>query len=126
MFKPCAIVADADLPTRELLVELLNEEGWTVYSFEAAPDLNAIAQLSPELAILDLHPAYFEDVLRLVDQLQSSPAISNPAIMLSCTNPAIVAWLDRRHSQQHRAALLKPFDLDTFHSSLQRLVQNLC
>jgi hypothetical protein len=99
---------------------------WTLPKGHIKPGEPVASALSPELAILDLHPAYFEDVLRLVDQLQSSPAISNPAIMLSCTNPAIVAWLDRRHSQQHRAALLKPFDLDTFHSSLQRLVQNLC
>ncbi len=115
------LVIDDDEALRELLSEMLTEEGWTVK--EAADGLAALALLEgwrPDLIVLDHLMPRMDGPAFLHAQRARSDIAAIPVLLLS-------AMRDRDLQVEANqpgvvAAMSKPFDLDALLALVERLL----
>ncbi len=118
---PIAVVDD-DPAVRELLSDVLIDEGYTPHLFDGTDGTyQGIRAVSPAVVILDLHVGEPDAGWALLNHIGADPALERAAIII-CSG-------DDTGLDEHRAALEgrthavlpKPFDLDDLAALLQRL-----
>jgi CheY-like chemotaxis protein len=117
--KKIILVVEDDDCIGRLLVEALTEE--TSYSTLLVTDgqqaLKAIGQIKPCLFITDYHLPNMNGI-ELYDRLHAMPALKNtPAIIMSASLP------EEDVKKREMTAMNKPFDLDEFLNTVERLLK---
>lgn len=106
-------VIDDDQSVRDLMHDLLTEEGYHVQSYPFSAALaTQLRDLQPHLIIQDIHIGNDEPSWTLLDQLQGHPSTAHIKIMVSSTNPSILeAHADYLH-EHVIPCVEKPFSFD--------------
>lgn len=117
---PRALVVEDDALVRALLMMALEDEGWTVVPADHAPDPAAIADLRPDLLLLDLRLGGSDGGWRLLEAIRATPAVRDVPVVV-CTGDraraeAQTELLDRLADR----VLFKPFDLDDLLAAVAR------
>jgi CheY-like chemotaxis protein len=114
------LVVDDDTAMRQTIVELLQEEGYTVTS--ASNGAEALARLEegaePSLILLDLTMPIM-DGWSFREAQQSDPRLARiPTVVVSASHSADAKTLERLSAD---AFLAKPFNLDRLIDTVERL-----
>jgi CheY-like chemotaxis protein len=117
------VVADDDKALATLLCTILKDEGYRVHachSGEAA--YQAIAQLQPELAILDMQMEERWAGLEVVQRLRSNTMLSSIPVIIYSADTFSLRKVRNRLAAQHCHILEKPFDLNVLLDMVARSV----
>lgn len=120
---PTILVFEADPAIRTLFDEVLRNEGYRVALLEPG-DVSAptIADVRPDLLMLDLAPGSVVQTLALIAEVQRGPATLTLPILVSTTDPLLF----EQHGTALRwlgcSTLLKPFDLERLLATVSRQV----
>ena len=97
---------------RDLLQAVLAEEGYRVLAVDHAPDPVDVAQLRPDLIVLDLVLGEATAGWRLLEALRDQAPTARLPVVVCTADHALV----RREAERLRTLIagvvLKPFDLD--------------
>jgi DNA-binding response OmpR family regulator len=123
MTPPLILIVDHDQPTREMLSFVLAEDAYGVLEFDGRITVRQIQEASPALIILELQPGVPDCALDLIRQLRRQAATRTTPIIVTSTDPRLLADVGRSLAGQRCLTLEKPFDLDDLYS---RISQALC
>ncbi len=119
---PVAVVDD-DLAIRELLRDLLIDEGYTPHLFDGMDGTyQGIRAVSPSVIVLDLPSTQSGAAWALLNRLSTDPALEQAAIVV-CTSDDTGLVEQSAALQRHTDAVLPmPFDINDLAALLQRLI----
>lgn len=117
------LVVDSDKVYRELMHDLLAEEGYThVICVTPEEAHEAIQRVRPALLLVELRSDYPAPGWELLERLQQDAATAALPVVICSTN----RWFPEQHKvwmQAHRAAFLaKPFMIETMRATVQALI----
>lgn len=111
------VIVDDDETIRELVTLILNEEGYEVINLEAVTTVEQLAELKPDLIILDVKMPHLGGV-ELSNLLKNSTLTKTiPIMALSATLPK------EREGLRFDAFLAKPFNIDELLAQVATLLQ---
>ena len=119
--KPLAVVADDDRDVRELVVHLLESDGWeAVPVCDGEETLEVLRRRSADLLVLDLMMPRVGGVSVLQDLRRQGAGHGPPVLVLSarCSDADIVACLDMGATDY----VTKPFRLAELRSRARKLI----
>jgi two-component system nitrogen regulation response regulator NtrX len=120
---PIAVVDD-DTDIRDLLRDVLSEEGYTPYLFDGTDDTyRGLRDVAPAALILDLHLAQPGAAWALLDHLSTDLTLARAVIVICSGDVTELAEHRRALEGRTYAVLPKPFDIDELGTLLQRLIQ---
>jgi DNA-binding response OmpR family regulator len=111
--KSTILVADKSELIRDMLAEVLSDEGFAVISYPAeqvTPE--AIMNEAPNLVILELRRRDADVTLLLLNQLRRQQTTKAIAILITSTDPALLDMLAALLIHLECATLIKPFALE--------------
>jgi DNA-binding response OmpR family regulator len=113
------LIVDDDQPIVDFISEALADEGYSVRSaFSVASALDATAERTPDLIIMDLHmPGKTGDVF--VRDLQHSGYADLPVVLMTADSISAKAL----EAEGIAFCLLKPFDLDDLLACVAKFVR---
>ena len=120
MSQPCIIVTDDDPIFRELMDEVLREEGFSnVHSVDSARAYATIAQYRPDLVLLDVHRGQSAAGGALLQRIRHDSATPDVPVIVCSTDPNFAernpGWFDGQPNQ----FLPKPFNLNALTQMLR-------
>ena len=117
-------VVDDDAAVRELLGDVLTEEGYTPHLFDGTDGTHhGIRAVSPVAVILDLHLGEPDAGWALLDDIGTDPALEHTAVVICSGDDTGLDEHGAALEGRAHAVLPKPFDLDDLAALLQRLIQ---
>lgn len=116
------IVIDGYAPTCTSMADILRDEGYCADCLLQLQTAEQLGARQPALIILELQLLYYEETLRLIEQLRQHQATRATPVLVTTTSARLPESLVAALNQLHCTLLLKPFDIDTF---LTRVVQSL-
>lgn len=121
--RPVIVVVDNDNAFRDLLTEILGEEGYTVVTATTEADaLPTIRRARPVLVILDMRMETPDAGLRIIEAVRRNPLTSTLPVLLCSADLAGMRQHAARLEALNTPTLAKPFDLGTLLSVVQGLV----
>ncbi len=121
--QPLIVVVDNDEAFRDLLTDVLGDEGYRVVTSTTGADaLATIRQARPALVILDLRMEAPDAGIQLIRAVRGNPLTATLPLLI-CS--ADIAGMERHASflqEQRVQALSKPFDLDQLLILVRRLI----
>jgi CheY-like chemotaxis protein len=113
------VVAVDDAPEiRELLVDLLQSEGYRVSAFATLPAIEALAELAPDAIVLDLLYNGESVGLGFIAAMRAESAFRSAPIVV-CTGASDVArQVEAELARLDVGVVLKPFDIETLLSEI--------
>lgn len=105
------LVVDSDLMVMDCMAEALASEGYTVYCYGSNLTADVVAQLQPDLLIVD-HWRLHTDLASLLERLRQGDDTRALAVMISSTDCRVLEELVAPLRGYGCTTLLKPFDLD--------------
>jgi len=119
---PIAVVDD-DPAIRELLRDVLIEEGYTPYLFDGTDGTyQGIRAVSRAAVILDLPLTQSGAAWALLNRLSTDPALEHVAIVICASDATGLAEQSAALQRRTYAVLPAPFDLNDLAALLQRLI----
>lgn len=123
--RPLVYVINSNQEFLEMIAELLSDSRAEVVLEQMRPNLevtlNNLRSARPDLVILDII-AHQKDGPLLLGRIADDPGLSHLPVMLASTNPRVAEELANTYPNVVRDILPKPFDLDDFFATLNRLV----
>lgn len=106
------VVVEDDAPLRELLGEVLADEGHRVTTLDAPPPPNRLAALGPDLVILDLDFGHGAGGLGLLGEVRADAALSRLPVVVCSAVPFLAERAEAEPLLAGCTLVAKPFDLD--------------
>jgi len=117
------VVVDNDEPFRDLLTDVLGDEGYRVVTSTTGADaLATIRETRPALVILDLRMEAPDSGIQLIRAVRNNPLTATLPLMLCSADIAGMALHTSFLQEQHVQALSKPFDLDQLLTLVRQLI----
>src|SRR5262245_27824396 len=111
--RPLIAIVEDDAATRDLLGELLTEEGYQTLACASASEAHGrIRQEQPAQMILDLHLEGSQNGLTLLEILRLTPATTVLPILVCSADTTLLKEQAYELARAHCELLAKPFDLD--------------
>jgi CheY-like chemotaxis protein len=111
--QPVIVVVDNDEPFRDLLVDLLSDEGYRVVTaMTRAEAIETIRQERPALVILDLRMEAPDSGLQIIRTVRDNPLTATLPLLLCSADVTGIAAHAPFLEEHHVLALNKPFDLN--------------
>lgn len=121
--RPVIVVADNDEAFRDLLADVLGDEGYRVVTAIGATEaLETIQQERPALVILDLRMEAPDSGIQMIRAVRSNPLTATLPLLICSADIAGMALHAPFLEEHHVAALNKPFDLDVLLSLIRHLI----
>lgn len=121
--QPVIMVVDNDEPFRDLLADLLSDEGYRVVTaMTGAGALEMIRQTRPALVILDLRMEAADSGIQLIRAVRGNPLTATLPLLICSADVAGIARHAPFLQKQHVTPLNKPFDLDRLLSLIRQLI----
>lgn len=122
---PIAVVDD-DVAIRNLMHDVLTEEGYRPYLFDGAEGTHQdIRALSPVVIILDIHLGKPDAGWALLNDLSTDPVLEHAALIICSGDHTGLEKQGIARQGRPFAVLPKPFDLDELTALLQRLIPRI-
>ncbi len=119
---PIAVVDD-DVAIRDLMCDVLTEEGYWPSLFEGAEGVHqGIRAVSPVVIILDLHLGTPDAGWALLNDISTDPLLERAALIICSGDHTGLDTHVGALQGRPFAVLPKPFDLDDLTALLQRLI----
>ncbi len=121
---PKILVIEDELEIREIIVDLLSEEGYNVHeACDGQAGLDAIEKVQPDLIVSDVGMPRVTG-FELLEQVRSNPKTSTTSFILLT---ALTDRTDVRHGMSHGADdyITKPFSSDELLDSVQAILQKV-
>jgi CheY-like chemotaxis protein len=107
------VIVEDDLPTLELLCELLSDEGYQTVCCRTVNDAHdRIRQDQPDVVILDVHMAGSDSGLTLLDILRKNPATLKLPVVVCSADTKLLNHKAQELGNANCVVLEKPFDID--------------
>lgn len=121
--RPPIFVVNSSPDVLDLMREVLHGEGYPVTTAtNPAEALGQIAALQPALLIIDL-PVGEPVAGELLDRLQADPGTRRMPVIVTSTNPDLLAQAQAvSGGSDRRRFLAKPFDLDALLADVEELI----
>jgi CheY-like chemotaxis protein len=120
------VIVEDDLPTLELLCELLSDEGYQTVCCRTVNDAHdRIRQDQPDVVILDLHMAGSDSGLSLLDILRKTPATLELPVVVCSADTKLLKHKAQELASANCAVLEKPFDIDEFVDTVRTMSSQL-
>lgn len=121
--QPEIMVVDNDEPFRDLLVDLLSDEGYRVVTAMSGADaIETIRQTRPALVILDLRMEAADSGIHLIRAVRGNPLTATLPLLICSADVAGIALHAPFLQEQQVAVLNKPFDLDRLLGLIRQLI----
>lgn len=121
--QPVIAVVDNDEPFRDLLTDLLSDEGYRVVtSTTVAGALETIRQARPALVILDLRMETPDAGIQIIRAVRGNPLTATLPLLICSADVAGIASHAAFLQEQRVPALSKPFDLDQLLGLVRQLI----
>ena len=121
--QPLIVVVDNDEPFRDLLTDVLGDEGYRVVTSTTGADaLATIREAWPALVILDLRMEAPDSGIQLIRAVRNNPLTATLPLMICSADIAGMALHAPFLQEQHVQALSKPFDLDQLLTLVRQLI----
>jgi CheY-like chemotaxis protein len=121
--QPVIVVVDNDEAFRDLLTDVLSDEGYRVItSTTATVALETIRQARPAVVILDLRMEAPDSGIQMIRAVRSNPLTATLPLLICSADVAGMALHAPFLQEQHVPALNKPFDLDRLLSLIRHLI----
>jgi CheY-like chemotaxis protein len=121
--QPVIVVIDNDEPFRNLLTDVLSDEGYRVVTVTTGTDAaEAIRRAQPALVILDLRMEAPDTGLQIIRAVRGNPLTATLPLLICSADVAGMALHAPFLREQHVPALNKPFDLDQLLTLVRRLI----
>ena len=118
-------VVDDDLAIRELLRDVLTDEGYVPHLFDGMDGTyQGIRAVSPSVIILDLPSTQSGAAWALLNRLSTDPVLAHAAIVVCSGDDAGLAEQSAALQRHTYAVLPTPFDLNDLAALLQRLIHH--
>jgi DNA-binding response OmpR family regulator len=123
-------VIDDNLLVRELVSEVLADEGYDVLEIDGQQDVfGQLKAQRPDLVMLDLHLGALGNGWELLDAIQAEPVLRNTPVIIVTAGPEELVRHASEIERMGYRTLEKPFDLDemsaTIHAALARAGNDL-
>jgi DNA-binding response OmpR family regulator len=113
------VVIDADREVAEMLVAILCGEGYQAHACPAMyTNADHIAELQPDMAIVDLHFACPQATLSLLHQLRRNIATAHLPLVVTSTSQQVLQQHATQLDELGCATLCKPFLLEQLFDQL--------
>ena len=123
MEPPLIAVIDDDLPFRQMLDEVLTDEGYRTFLWPSGKDVHLmIQQVKPDLIILDM---WLEDPHageRVLELLELDPGTQRIPVIICSGNMPLLQNRSREFRQKGYRLLEKPFEVDDLLAQVAALV----
>ncbi|MHB8647573.1 MAG: response regulator [Thermomicrobiales bacterium] len=121
--RPVIVVVDNDEPFRDLLTDVLSDEGYRVVTSTSGADaLETIRQARPVAVILDLRMETPDAGIEIIRAIRGNP-LTETLPLLICSADITGMALHAPFLQEHRVPTLnKPFDLDQLLGLIRQLI----
>lgn len=121
--QPVIVVIDNDEPFRDLLTDVLSDEGYRVVTAMTGADAaETIRQARPALVILDLRMEAPDTGIQIIRAVRGNPLTAALPLLLCSADVAGMTLHAPFLREQHVPALNKPFDLDQLLIQVRRLI----
>ncbi len=121
--QPVIVVIDNDEPFRDLLTDVLGDEGYRVVTAMTGADaIETIRQTRPALVILDLRMEAPDSGIQIIRAIRSNPLTRTLPLLLCSADVAGIAVHAPFLQEHHVAALSKPFDLNQLLNLVRQLI----
>jgi DNA-binding response OmpR family regulator len=120
---PLIAIIEDHAPTRDLLYELLTEEGYQTLCCATASEAHRrIRHEKPDLLMLDLHLEGWESGLKVLDILRRIPATSTLPILVCSADTTLLKEQADEFARTQCEVLAKPFDLDALLDTVRAML----
>ena len=106
------LVVEEDVSLRGLLQEAFEDEGYRVCSRGQTPSVDEVAEMHPDLMLLDVTSRVDGDDWSLVSALKATPRVADVPIVVCSDGGAYVTQENVRERANAAAILAKPFSLE--------------
>jgi CheY-like chemotaxis protein len=121
--QPVIVVVDNDEPFRDLLVDLLSDEGYRVVTAITSADaLETIRQERPALVILDLRMEAPDSGIQIIRAVRGNPLTATLPLLICSADVTGIASHAPFLQEQHVSSLNKPFDLSQLLGLIRQLI----
>jgi len=121
--EPVIVVVDNDEPFRDLLTDVLSDEGYRVVTSTTAADaLETIRQARPALVILDLRMEVPDSGIQLIRAIRNNPLTATLPLLICSADIAGMSLHAPFLREHHVPTLNKPFDLDRLLGLVRQLI----
>lgn len=121
--QPVIVVVDNDEAFRDLLTDVLSDEGYRVVTATTGTDaLETIHQARPTLVILDLRMETPDSGIQMIRAVRSNPLTATLPLLICSADIAGMMQHAPFLQEQHVPALNKPFDLDRLLTLVRHLI----
>lgn len=108
----CILLIEDDTALGDTLRAAFEDEGYQVHLATQAPSVAEVADIRPDLVMLDIGRSKTTASWEFVQEMKATPNVANLPIVISSGDGAIVAQQDVRVRSEAAAILIKPFSLD--------------
>ncbi|HEY8291027.1 MAG TPA: response regulator [Thermomicrobiales bacterium] len=121
--QPVIVVVDNDEPFRDLLVDLLSDEGYRVVTAMTSADaIETIRQEQPALVILDLWMEAPDSGIQIIRAVRGNPLTATLPLLICSADVAGIASHAPFLKEHHVPSLNKPFDLSQLLGMIRQLI----
>lgn len=121
--QPVIVVVDNDEAFRDLLTDVLSDEGYRVVTATTGADaLETLRRERPVLVILDLRMETPDSGIQMIRAVRSNPLTATLPLLICSADVAAMALHAPFLREQHVPALNKPFDLDRLLALVRHVV----
>lgn len=121
--QPVIVVADNDEAFRDLLTDVLSDEGYRVVTATTATGaFETIRQERPALVILDLRMETSDSGIQIIRAVRSNPLTATLPLLICSADIAGMTLHAPFLDENHVSALNKPFDLDRLLTLVRHLI----
>ncbi len=106
------LIVERDESLRSLLCAAFEDEGYLVHSAARTPSAAEVAEMRPDLMMIDVERNDPRAGWQLVEAVKATPRTAHVPIVVCSDDGAIVAPQDVRARSGASAILVKPFSLD--------------
>ncbi len=106
------LLVEEDVALRGVLQEAFEDEGYRVCTRGQAPSVDEVAEMHPDLMLLDVTSRVDSDGWSLVAEMKATPHVAHVPIVVCADGGAFVTQDNVRERASAAAILAKPFSLD--------------
>ena len=123
MEAPLIAVIDDDLPFRQMLDEVLTDEGYRTFLWPSGKDVHLmIQQVNPDLIILDMWLEYARAGEQVLGLLELDPRTRQIPVIICSGNMPLLQSRNQEFRQKGYRLLEKPFDMDDLLAQITAVV----
>lgn len=108
----CILLIEDDTALGDTLRAAFEDEGYQVHLTKAAPSVDEVVDIQPDLVMLDIGRTETAASWQFVQELRAAPHAADVPIVISSGDGAFVQQQDVRVRSEAAAILIKPFSLD--------------